>query len=78
MSVKKHVSLCLEIGWSHDHKLFLFDLLVYLLKEEKNAGDLYPLYPLVALQEKEWAMERNSCITSQNDLKTYGCSCRSR
>lgn len=53
MSVKKHVSLCLEIGWSHDHKLFLFDLLVYLLKEEKNAGDLYPLYPLVALQEKE-------------------------
>lgn len=31
MSVKKHASLCLEVGWSHDHKVFLFDLLACLL-----------------------------------------------
>lgn len=74
MSVKKHASLCLEVGWSHDHKVFLFDLLVYFLKEEKKSKRSLSLSDC----PKKGVGNGNSCIILQNDLKPHGCSCESR
>ena len=75
MSVKKHASLCLEVGWSHDHKVVLLTcLLAYLLEEEKKSKRSLTLSGC----PKKGVGNGNSCIISQNDPKPHGCSCRFR